>query len=182
MCSQKENKTWQLAVGFLEERQVLSTYFSNRGVLQGEGLYFTETVASLPNFQPNRCYIAIAAWYGFKLEQIDLGTALSILLLWKKCTSRFHKVLKNQVNLRKSSCSTSIERSSWSQASSHTLERCSQCNGAISELDSLWFWSLYIRQEGKSEFVIIDLHVDDLSLTSNSWDLVSKAQAALKEK
>ena len=40
---------------------------------------------------------------------------------------------------------------------------------------------LYVRKE-KSEFVIIALYVDDLILTSNSSDLLSKVKSALKEK
>jgi hypothetical protein len=40
---------------------------------------------------------------------------------------------------------------------------------------------LSIRKERKGEFVIIALHVDDLIVTSNSTDFLSKVKAGVKE-
>jgi len=46
-----------------------------KGFMQREGIDFVETFAPVAKFQSIRCLIAIAAYYGLKLEQMDVVTA-----------------------------------------------------------------------------------------------------------
>jgi hypothetical protein len=42
--------------------------------MQREGIDFVETFAPVAKFQSIRCLIAIAAYHGLKLEQVDVVT------------------------------------------------------------------------------------------------------------
>jgi hypothetical protein len=47
-----------------------------KGFIQRQGIDFVETLAPLAKFQSIRCLIAIVAYYGLKLEQMDVVTTV----------------------------------------------------------------------------------------------------------
>ena len=68
-----------------------------KGFMQREGIDFVEAFAPVAKFQSIRCFIAIAAYYGLMLEQMDVVTAF----LNPDVISSFPKILKFWRNSRK---------------------------------------------------------------------------------
>ena len=149
--------------------------------MQRECIDFVETFASLAKCQSIRCLIAIAAYYGLKLEQMDVVTAFLNPDVEEEIYIQFRQGLEVPEEFKKRAPALRLLKGLyvlkqaprlWNDAVHATLHRLNltHCNSPC----------LYVRKE-KSEFVIIALYVDDLILTSNSSALLSKVKIALKE-
>jgi hypothetical protein len=125
--------------------------------------------------------IALAAYYGLKLEQMDVVTAFLNSDVEEEMYMQSPQGLEVQEELKKGAPALRLLKRHyglkqaprlWNDAVNATLHRLdlTRCNSET---------CLYVRKE-KSKFVIIAL-VDDLVLTSNSSDLLSKVKVALKQ-
>jgi hypothetical protein len=66
--------------------------------MQKEGIDFIETFAPVVRGQSIRCLMSIPAYYGLKLEQLDVVLLSSIMMPRKISTFGFYKVLKYLMN------------------------------------------------------------------------------------
>jgi hypothetical protein len=69
--------------------------------MQREGINFVETVALVAKFESITCLIAIAAYYGLKLKQVDVVIAFLNRMIKNVSAFNLLKVLKFQRNSRK---------------------------------------------------------------------------------
>jgi hypothetical protein len=150
--------------------------------MQTECIDFVETFASLAKCQSIRCLIAIAAYYGLKLEQMDVVTAFLNPDVDEEIYIQFPQGLEVPEEFKKGVPALRLLKGLyglkqaprlWNDAVNATLHRLNftRCNSDP---------CLYVRKE-KSDFAIIALYVADLILASNSSDLLSKVKVALKE-
>jgi len=150
--------------------------------VQRAGIDFVEISTPVAKFQSIRCLIAIAAYCGLRLEQMDVVSAFLNPDVEEKLYIQFSQGLEVPEEFNRGAPALRLLKGLyllkqaprlWNDAINATLHRLnlSRCNSEP---------CLYVRKE-KSEFVIIALYVDDLILTSNSSDLFSKVRAAFKE-
>jgi hypothetical protein len=137
--------------------------------MQREGIDFVETFAPVAKFQSIRCLIAIASYYGLKLEEMDVVTAFLNPDVEEEIYIQFPQGLEVPEEFKKGAPALRLLKGLyglkqaprlWNDAVNATVHRlnCTRCNSDP---------CLYVRKE-KSEFVIIALYVDDLILASNS--------------
>jgi len=153
-----------------------------KGFTQREGIDFFETFAPVAKFQSIRCLIEISVYYHLKLEQMDVVTAFLNPDVEEEIYIQFPQGLEVPKEFKKKAPALRLLKGLyglkqaprlWNDAVNATLHRLNftRCN---------YDPCLYARKE-KSEFVIVALYVDDLILTSNSSNLLSKVKVALKE-
>jgi hypothetical protein len=147
-----------------------------------KALILLKLLLPVAKFQSIRCLIAIAAYYGLKLEQMDVLTAFLNPDVEEEIYTQFPQGLEVPEEFKKGAPALRLLKGLyglkqaprlWNDAVNATLHRLNftRCNSDP---------CLYVRKE-KSGFVIIALYVDDLILTSKSSDLLSKVKVALKE-
>jgi hypothetical protein len=152
-----------------------------KGFMQREGVDFVESFAPVAKFQSITCLIAIAVYYGLKLEQMHMVTAFLSPDMEEEIYIQFLQGLEVPEEIKKGAPALRLLKGLyglkqaprlWNDAVNATLHRLNltRCNSDP---------CLFVRKE-KSEFVIIALYDDDLVVTSNS-DLLSKVKVALKE-
>jgi hypothetical protein len=136
--------------------------------MQREGIDFVKTLASVAKFQSIRCLIVIAAYYGLKLEQMDVVTAFLNPDVEGEIYIKFVQGLEVPEEFKKAAPALRLLKGLYGLKQAPRL-----WNDAVNAtLHHLNF---------TSEFVIITLYVDDLIVTCNSSDLLSKVKVALKE-
>ena len=131
--------------------------------MQREGIDFVETFAPVAKFQSIRCLIAIAAYYGLKLEQMDVVTAFLNPDVEEEIYIQFPQGLEVPEEFKRGAPALRLLKGLyglkqaprlWNDAVNATLHRLNftRCNSDP---------CLYVRKE-KSKFVVIALYVDDV--------------------